>query len=158
MQITKVPIDSPLPCERAFVLSMVIRSFKGRRDVEVHLFRSGWAETDALICRGEGIFEPAASADKESHERACAFLMEAFTAEERDALIDYLSARYADKVSEITAAPLPFPIPTDISPLSTVPLGQDIGLIHLWKIPNYPLPFKVDGLFDLAVHKPMVQG
>ena len=39
MEIDVVPADFNLRVDRAWTVSMVIKSFKGRKDVNVHLFR-----------------------------------------------------------------------------------------------------------------------
>lgn len=42
MDIQIIQGGKDLPIDRAHALSMTIKSFKGRRDVEVHLFRHTW--------------------------------------------------------------------------------------------------------------------
>ncbi|GAU09680.1 hypothetical protein [Desulfoplanes formicivorans] len=160
MHIDTIEPNQALPVDRGYVLSMVIRTFKGRRDVEVHLYRSAWDEAEmdtydwghllgGTIQRKEG-----QSADPDSSKKV---LLEAFTREERDQIIDYLSQRYASRLTKITAAPLGFPIPQGLVPLSSFPEGKTIGTIKLDKIPNYSLPFPVRGLYDLSRHKPLVE-
>ena len=40
MQIKVAEPDRPTPVSRAHVISIVIKSFTGRKNVDVHLFRS----------------------------------------------------------------------------------------------------------------------
>ena len=161
MDITIIPLEAPAPVARIHVLSMVIRTFKGRRDVEVHLFRpepqdgdmdemeaAGW---DNLI---DDTQHPDIEGDMETTRRV---LLEAFTEKERDILLGYLRERYEGKVSAITACPMVLPLPLGLKPLSAFPVGKTIGVIRFDALPNYPLPFAVHGLYDLAQHEPLVQ-
>jgi len=160
MHVDTIEPNQTLPVERGYVLSMVIRTFKGRRDVEVHLYRAAWDEAEmndydwnnllgGTIERKDG--QPV---DPEGSRKV---LLEAFTREERDQIIDYLSSRYASRLTKITAAPLGFPIPQGLVPLSSFPEGKTIGTIKLDTIPRYPLPFPIRGLYDLSRHKPLVE-
>ena len=160
MQIEVTESNRPLPVARGYVLSMTIRSFKGRRDVEVHLYRSAWSkdEVDAYnwskILGGSIERKGAEPADPDGSKKV---LLEAFTLEERDLILKYLNETYASRLSKVTAMPLGFPIPRGLMPLSSFPEGKSIGIIKLDKIPTYPLPFKMRGLYDLSLHKPMVE-
>ncbi len=158
MQIDIIPPDKALPVERAYVLSMVIKTFKGRKDVEVHLFRpdldpdqaEGYA-WDELI---EDTHHPDVQADFAAARKV---LMEAFTEKERDLVIDYLKKRYVAKLESIASCAMNFPAPLGIPALSQMPEGKTIGFIRFEKIPNYTLPFPVHGLYDLAQHEPIVR-
>lgn len=150
--------EYPLPVDRAYVVSIVIKSFKGRKDVDVHLFRPDWDESEMenydwskLLGRP---LEPGMSMDPVGSRKT---LLECFTKEERDRVVDYLKTRYHDRVSSITSRCIDFPIPLGLKPLSEIPEGKDIGKIRFEKIPNYTLPFSVHGLFDLSQHKPIVE-
>jgi hypothetical protein len=157
MEMTVQSPESPLPVDRAYVVSVVIKSFKGRRDVEVHLFRTAWDEKELEMIDWDLVLDPAAAgAAPEDLERSRRFLMEAFTPAERDLLLEYLKSRYEDRLERLTAMPLEFPLPAGIIPLGEVPLGADVGIIRFERIPHYALPFPVHGLFDLGRHKPMV--
>ena len=84
-------------------------------------------------------------------------IMESFTEKERDAVVEYLRTRYQDKVSEIHACSLNFPVPLGLTALSELTEGKDIGFIHFDKIHNYSLPFPVRGFFDLSQHRPILE-
>jgi hypothetical protein len=158
MEVTLQSPESPPPVNRAHVVSIVIKSFKGRRDVEIHLFRTGWDENEFDTIDWDRVLEPRpGEADPIELEKSRRFLLEAFTVEERDLLVGYLTSRYEDRLERITSMPLEFPLPEGITPLGEVPLGQDIGIVRFEKIPHYTLPFDVHGLFDLGRHKPMVE-
>ena len=138
---------SPLPCERAYSLSMVIRSFKGRRDVDVHLFRSRWtpdeeANTDfaALVRSGSG---------------SRSVILESFTAAERDLIVNYLKEQYSTRLTAIASNPLSFPVPEGLAGFTEIQPGKDAGFIEFEKIPSYPLEFPLMGYYDLSLHPPL---
>lgn len=151
--------ETALPVERAYMVSMIIKSFKGRRDVEVHLFRPDFDpaeeeqyDWDKLL--GDPI-HPDLDVDIPKSKR---ILLESFTLEERDTVVEYLKVRYGSRLASISSGPLDLPIPLGIPPLSSIPGGKTIGFIHFEAVPNYTLPFTVHGFYDLAQHKPLVEG
>jgi hypothetical protein len=160
MHIDSIEPNQPLPVERGYVLSMVIRAFKGRRDVEVHLYRAIWDEAEMNDYEWDKLLggtierKDDQPIDPEGSKKV---LLEAFTREERDQVIDYLANRYASRLTKLTAAPLGFPIPQGLVPLSSFSEGKTIGTIKLDKIPNYTLPFPIRGLYDLSRHRPLVE-
>lgn len=159
MEIDVVPADFNLPVDRAWTVSIVIKSFKGRKDVAVHLFRPEWDPAEEEIYDWDVLTGDPVDPDLPVSYASCRrVLLESFTEEERDALVDYLKTRYKDKVSEIHACPLNFPIPLGLTALSELTEGKDIGFIHFDKIPNYTLPFAARGFFDLSQHKPIIEG
>ncbi|EHJ46684.1 hypothetical protein DFW101_0667 [Solidesulfovibrio carbinoliphilus subsp. oakridgensis] len=159
MEIDVVPADFIIPVDRAWTVSMVIKSFKGRKDVTVHLFRPEWDPADEEIYDWDVLTGDPVQPDLPVSYVSCRrIVMESFTEEERDALVDYLKTRYEDKVSEVHACALNFPIPLGLTALSELSEGKDIGFIHFDKIPNYTLPFPVRGYFDLSQHKPLIEG
>lgn len=159
MEIQIVPPDTELPVERAYVISMVIKSFKGRKDVVVHLYRPDVTldtddetyDWDKLL--GDPI-HPLADVDFDASKKV---LLESFTLDEIDLVVDYLQLRYMNRVSTVTACPLDLPVPLGLPPLSAVPEGKTIGFIRFDQIPNYTLPFVIHGYYDLAQHVPLVQ-
>jgi hypothetical protein len=157
MDVTIQNPEGPLPVDRAHVVSIVIKSFKGRRAVEVHLFRTRWDDHELGQIDWDSVLASGPDSELSAIDRTRRFLMEAFTPEERDMLIAYLSERYSERVERIASTPLSFPLPPGILPLEDAPLGQDVGLIRFESVPNYTLPFAVHGLFDLSRHKPMVE-
>jgi hypothetical protein len=159
MEIDIVPADFNLPVDRAWTVSIVIKSFKGRKDVTVHLFRPEWDPAEEEIYDWDVLTGDPVDPDLPvSYESCRRVLMESFTAEERDALVDYIKTRYKDKVSDIHACALNFPIPLGLTALSELTEGKDIGFINFDKIPNYTLPFPARGFFDLSQHRPMIEG
>lgn len=164
MEIHILSPAAPLPVQRAWVLSMSIRSFKGRRDVEVHLFRPAWSaeEEEALAAALEGpgqagiIGEPLAPGAGGDPSGSRRIILEAFTAGERDQIVDYLKTHYTSRLSGLTCAPLDFPVPLGLTPLSAMDEGKSIGLIRFERIPHFALPFPVRGLYDLGQHRPIV--
>lgn len=161
MEITVIPYEQSYEVERVYAVSMVINAFKGRKDVEVHMFRPELDDSEKAAMAGydwinvvEEHHHPDVEGDRETSSKV---IYEAFTEAERDQVVEYLKVRYQDRVSSITACPLTLPLPIGVKPLSTIPEGKTIGFIRFDKIPNYTLPFAVHGLYDLAQHDPMVQ-
>ncbi|WP_319584599.1 hypothetical protein [uncultured Pseudodesulfovibrio sp.] len=146
---------SPLPCERAYSLSMVIRSFKGRRDVEVHLFRSRWNRSEESESDFSGLVEAEESAPKTVLPVGRKVILEAFTSGERDLIVNYLKEQYSTRLTAITSNPLAFPVPAGLAGFTEVQPGKDAGFIEFEKIPSYPLDFPLKGYFDLSRHLPL---
>jgi hypothetical protein len=82
-------------------------------------------------------------------------LLESFTIEERDMIMDYMKKRYVSRLSAINSRPLDFPIPLGLIPLSEIPEDNDIGCVRFEEIHNYTLPFPVHGLYILSQHEPV---
>lgn len=162
--VVDIDIISPtgtLPTERAWNVSMVIKTFKGRKDVLVRLFRPSWMESETRHYDWATLLAPDAPDVVDTPERQESrrrVLLEAFTAAERDALMDYLTRRYQDKVSAIRACPVAFPLSRNACPACEVEEGKDTGCIHLEKLPDWSLPFPVRGAFDLSQHLPIIEG
>jgi len=151
IEITAATAAPPTPF--AYTLSMVIRSFKGRRDVEVHLFRGSW---DPAVERAQNwdaaITPPPVAKDDSSR----AMVMEAFTEAERDQLINYLKEQYSTRLTAIRSRPVAFPVPAGMAGLSQAQPDKDIGFIEFARIPSYPLEIPLRGLYDLSRHLPLV--
>ncbi|MBG0777530.1 MAG: hypothetical protein H0S85_13985 [Desulfovibrionaceae bacterium] len=156
MNIQIIPADTPLPTPRAWAISMVIKSFKGRKDVEVHLFRPDFDERERDAMDWSEIIEDSHHPDIRVEIPVTAqVVMEAFTAAERDQVVEYLKERYATKLERITVCPMTFPLPLGLTPLSSIPEGKTMGFIRFDQIPHYTLPFAVRGFYDLAQHEPI---
>ena len=156
MNINIISPDSPLPTDHAHSLSMTIKSFKGRKDVQVHLFRAQWdnAEEDGLdwsVLIGEPL-DPSRTDPVGSRK----IVMESFTLEERDRIINYLKEQYSTRLTTISSAPLSFPVPAGLKGLSQIEAGKDVGFIDFIKIPSYTLGIPMRGLYDLSQHPPIV--
>jgi hypothetical protein len=145
-------------CPRGHVATICIRAFKGRRDVLVHLFRPDWAPEEAGYDWSELVQEDPDTDPSARRGDSRAVLLESFTREEMDQIVEYLAIRYADRLTRISVNSLEFPLPAGLLPLSSMPEGKDIGRIRFEIVPRYPLPFTVHGLYDLSQHKPMDQG
>lgn len=157
MEININESQCSLPVQRGHVLSMTIKSFKGRRDVEVHLFRSQWdpAEIqgyDWPSLLGEPL-DPNSQADPDGSKHV---VLESFTREERDKILEYLKKHYASRLDRIDSQALEFPVPIGLTPLSSISEGKSVGFIRFEKIPHYDLELPLRGLYDLSRHKPIV--
>jgi hypothetical protein len=158
MEIVRQEAQSAHLCPRGHVATICIRAFKGRRDVLVHLFRPEWTSQDEEYCWSDLVQEDSGTAQTPGRGDSRAVLLESFTREEMEQIVDYLASRYADRLTRISVNSLDFPLPPGLLPLSSMPEGKDIGRIRFEIVPRYPLPFVVHGLYDLSQHKPMDQG
>ncbi|MFO7818072.1 MAG: hypothetical protein ACQES5_06010 [Thermodesulfobacteriota bacterium] len=159
MEINIIEPKTAPPIDRAYVISMTIKSFKGRKNVQVHLFRPDWDPVeekdlpwDKLL--GEPVHEKADADPKISRK----VIMEAFTREQRDEIIEYLQNRYSSRLKNIESAAFEFPLPTGLPPLSGLNAGEHNGIMELEIVPHYPLPYPVHGFFDLSAHQPIMNG
>jgi hypothetical protein len=151
-------IDGDTPINRGYAVSMTVKSFKGRRDVEVHLFRPEWSDSESETIDTKQLFGPPIMEDvKINPDKDKQIILESFTKGERDAVIKYLMEHYSSRLSRITSTPMEFPIPSGLPPLSGITEGKDIGLIKFEKVPHFDLPFALRGMYNLGVHKPLVE-
>lgn len=160
MKLCIVPATNE-PIDRIHGISITIRSFKGRRNVEAHLFRRGFPLRNAENFPWEQLISdeiPAELAEM-AHEidpnASKKMICEAFTAEERDTVIAYLQERHGDSIVAINASPLPLPIPQGVAVLSEIPESRTMGFIRFNNVCNYPLPFVVHAFYDLSQHNPL---
>jgi hypothetical protein len=161
MEHVIIPAPPDAPLDRIYIITLTMHTFKGRRNVEAHLFRADpdLAEVDNLRDKGL-VGKPCAETDKDqlprnAEEDALQVVLEAFTAEEGNLLLDYLKERYADLISRVTVCPLELPVPLGVVPLSAIPEGKTMGFIRLDVVRDYPLPFAVRAFYDLDAHEPL---
>jgi len=156
MELDIVEALEPLPVDRAWSISIVIKSFKGRKDVEVHLFRPEWDAMEEDLYDWDEILgdpiHPDMDADMTSGRT---LVLESFTPEERDLVVAYFTQRYAGKLAALHSCPIDFPIPLGIPALCDMTEGKGAGFVRFDKTPNYPLPFALRGFFDLSRHAPL---
>ena len=145
--------EKPL-LDRGYVISIVIKNFKQRKDVEVHLFRPKWdPEEYSLYDWPDLIGNPLPGAKEIDPISARKVLLETFNEKEKDIIVDYLKKRYNTRLKEIRISILRLPIPLGLVGLSEIEPQGDIGIIEFEKIPNYPLDFPFHGLYNLARHE-----
>ena len=150
--------NGEIPIVRGYAVSMIVRSFKGRRDVEVHLFRPEWSPSEEEEISWGNLFGPPAMLDAVlDAEKDRKIVMESFTLDERDQVINYLKEHYSSRLDSINSNPLEFPIPSGLPPLCSMSEGKDIGLIKFEKVPHFKLPFALRGLYNLSAHRPLVE-
>jgi len=152
MDITIIESDTQPLAPFAHSLSMTIRSFKGRRDVEVHLFRSAWDQDQEEALDWTTIINEGTLDDSSK-----SLVMESFTTEERDRIVNYLKEQYSTRLTAIKSTPISFPVPSGLSGLSQITPGKTVGLIEFHKIPSYSLDLPIMGLYDLSQHKPIAE-
>lgn len=153
MEIKIATPTSPPPIERACVLSMIIRSFKGRSDVQVHLFRPEWDRAEEQDHDWNALIQSGSEADMEASRKV---VMEAFTKDECDQIITYLKEHYSSRLTAILASTVEFPVPAGLPALCECNEGKSVGFIRFEKIPHFALPFALRGLYDLSCHEPIV--
>jgi hypothetical protein len=156
MEITRQESKTAHLCPRGHVATICIRVFKGRKDVLVHLFRPQWDPEEGGYAWSE-LVQPG-QGQETARGNSREVVLESFTREEMDQIVEYLAKRYGDRLTRISTNSLEFPLPVGLLPLRSMPEGKDIGRIRFEIVPSYPLPFTVHGLYDLSQHKPMNQG
>lgn len=154
MEILRQEPRTTLPCPRGFTANMTIRSFKGRKDVLVHLFRPQKDAHDGDDYDWAQLIDN--TQDMGSHRfDTREVILESFTRDELEQIVDYLESRYADRLVSICTNALRYPLPEGLVPLKSMPEGKDMGRIYFEIVPMYPLPFVVHGFYDLSQHKPL---
>ncbi len=136
-----------------YSISMVIKSFKGRRDVEVHLFRSTWDTIDASDLDWDTLI----SGQQGENDSSRNVILETFSSEERDTIINYLKEQYSTRITAIRSTPIELPVPSGMTGLSQIAPNKSIGIIEFEKIPSYSLGLPMKGLYDLDRHPPIVE-
>lgn len=157
MEILIIPAGNELPIDRALALSMTIKSFKGRRDVEVHLFRHSWDPEEEEAIDWDTLLAAQGMSEAEEAAGSRRVVLEALTQEERDHVVDYLKEHYANRLESITSTPIPFPVPIGLMALSDMSEGKTIGFIHFERIPHFDLGIPLRGFYDLGQHPPIVE-
>lgn len=144
--------------ERIYLIQATLKTFKGRRDVMVHLFRHDTDPAELESLRGQGLVSEAdgSTPSGASEEDALYSLLEAFTAEEGNELLEYLKARYSDHITRVVVCPVELPVPLGMVPLSGIPEGKSMGFLRFDRAPEYSLSFGVHGFYDLDAHEPLV--
>lgn len=150
MDITVIEPDTKPPAPYCHSVSMTIRSFKGRKDVDVHLYRCEWDAAEEAPLDWTTIIEGGSAEDSSK-----TVVMESFTTEERDRIVNYLKEQYSTRLTAIKSIPLAFPIPAGLPGLSQLTAGKTIGIIEFQKIPSYPLELPIKGYYDLSQHPPI---
>jgi len=157
VDIQIIPAGSDLPIDRAFALSMTIKSFKGRRDVEVHLFRHAWDPEEEEAIDWDRLLAAQGMSEAEEAAGSRRVILESLTLEERDSILDYLQEHYATRLAAVTSAPIPFPVPIGLLALSDMSEGKTVGFIHFERIPHFDLGIALRGFYDLSQHPPIVE-
>ncbi|MDR0238618.1 MAG: hypothetical protein LBI88_00120 [Deltaproteobacteria bacterium] len=162
MEHVIIPAPPNAPLDRIYIITLTMHTFKGRRNVEAHLFRSAPDPAELQSLRDKSLIgkpcaEPIDSQMPHGTEDdALQTVLEAFTAEEGNLILDYLKERYADQILRVTVCPLELPVPLGVVPLSAIPEGKTMGFIRFDAVRDYPLPFVVRGFYDLDAHEPLV--
>ncbi len=140
--------------DRVYLIQATLKSFKGRRDVAVYLFRTDTNEEELSQLQGLDLVDTAKADTPEgaTPEDALRSVLEAFTAEEGNEVLDYLKARYEEQISEVVVSPIEIPVPLGMVPFSAIPEGKTMGFIRFDAVADYNLPFVVHGFYDLDAH------
>ncbi len=158
MAVKIIQTDQKLTLDRGYVISIVISNFKQHKDVEVHLFRAKWdPEEYAAYDWPDIIGNPIPQAKEIDPISARKVLLETFSEQEKDQIIQYLKERYKILLKEIRVSVLQLPIPLGLIGLSEIEPQGDIGIIEFEKVPNYPLDFPVHGIYNLKMHPEIME-
>lgn len=157
MEIEIIAPTSPLPIDRAYALSMTIKSFKGRRDVDVHLFRHAWDPEEEEAIDWDKLLAAPGMSEAPEAAGSRRVVLEALTKDERDRVVAYLKEHYANRLSAVISGPIPFPVPVGLMALSDLSEGKSIGFIHFERIPHFNLGVPLRGFYDLSQHPPIVE-
>ena len=155
-----VPTQYDLPLDRFYIVAVTLNTFKGRRHVDVQVFRPNGSDEEMEALRGLGLVAPPDPSippevlQGATEEAALRCVLESFTAEESHALVEYLEKRYADQIEKITVCPLDLPVPFGVAPLAGIGEGKTTGFIRFDAVRDYPLSFPAQGFYDLASQKP----
>ncbi|MGM0425099.1 MAG: hypothetical protein ACQEQX_09290, partial [Thermodesulfobacteriota bacterium] len=121
MQIYDDTEQNPSEIDRGYVISMVINSFKGCKYVQVHLFRPSWDAQEEEIYDWERLLgNPVREDQPVDPTGSRQVIMETFTRQEKQEILQYLTRHYQNKLESVTARALQFPVPMGLHPLSAV--------------------------------------
>jgi hypothetical protein len=157
VEIEIIAPTSPLPIDRAYALSMTIKSFKGRREVDVHLFRHAWDPEEEEAIDWDKLLAAPGMSEAPEAAGSRRVVLEALTKDERDRVVAYLKEHYANRLSAVISGPIPFPVPIGLMALSDLSEGKSIGFIHFERIPHFNLGVPLRGFYDLSQHPPIVE-
>lgn len=149
-------ISANNPIKRIYIAAATLNEFRGHKNVEVQLFRTGGDQEEAgELLKLDLVGPPSPEMPAEllggaTREAAIACLQEAFTQEEIDDLVRYLKERYDGQFSNLTICPVNLPIPLGVGPLALIPESETSGFINFDLAPGYELPFTFKGYYDLA--------
>ncbi len=139
--------------DRGYVIFMVISSFKGYKDIQVHLFRPTWDVQEEDIYDWQRLLGSPIRLDQAVDPLGSRqVIMESFTRQEKQELLKYLIQHYESRLESITVKTLQFPVPVGLTPLCAVQEQGKLGKIRFDRLPNYNLDFLVHGLYDLSRH------
>lgn len=143
------------PLERIYIAACELAQFRGGKNVEVQLFRTG-ATPAELAALGDKDWVGAPPADMPAEllqgatrEAALQCLLEAFTEKEIEELCEYLQKRYGNQITRLTICPMNLPVPLGVGPLGQIPETESSGFIKFDEAPGYNLNFGFRGYFDL---------
>lgn len=161
MEKILVPTQFDLPLDRIYIVAATLKTFKGRRHVDVQIFRPGAGDDEVEAIRNLGLVAPADPSippevlQGATEDAALRCILEAFTAEESRALLAYLEERYAEHIEKITICPMDIPVPLGVAPLADIGESNTTGFIRFDAVRDYSLPFAAHGYYDLSAHEPL---
>lgn len=140
--------------ERIFMGAATLKSLRGSPGVEIQLFRYGHGENidtlkDKSLVAPPDPAIPAEVLSGASEAAALEFILEAFTSEEAEAIAHYLAERYNDQIENVIFCPMDVPVPLGVGPLAKIPETAGSGFIKFDLAPDFPLPFKFRGYFEI---------
>lgn len=146
--------DENLP--RRYIAVATLNNFRGKKNVEAHIFRTGATDEEMESIRGRELVSPpdpsvpAEVLKGATEDMALACLLEAFTREEALKLASYLENRYKTQISRLEICPMTLPAPFGIGPLSMIPEGETSGFINFDKASDFNLGFSFKAYYELS--------
>ena len=140
---------------RQYVAVCVLKNFKGRQNVEAHLFRGSWAPKELEELRRQDLVAENPALPDElrataSRDAVLECVLETFTREEAEKLREYLADRYSDQIARLDIGPMELPAPLGLTPLGKIPTGSASGFIEFSRARNYPLDFELRAYYELG--------
>lgn len=166
MEYCIIPAPAFITLPRIYAMEITLRCFKCRRYVTARLFRlmsAAESAAELALLRDLSLLAPAdaetprSARSRQGKENALRGFLEAFTAEEGNRILRYLSARYARHIHCVRVSPLAIPRPLGIPLLATQPENSHAGFIRFDNAPGYPLPFAFRACYDLNLHGALLE-
>jgi hypothetical protein len=132
-----------------FSIHTIVNEYSGHRDVKFTWFRSEDLEVP-LVPYAQAVRDY----DPYDNQRAYAegAVNELFSRDEAEALKAWLDQHHGDE-GPTSIKKRDLPLNNNVMGVSGMPIGGGPDRYTLWREPNYTLPFKAEGFFDLRDHE-----
>lgn len=130
--------------DKLFRVTTVVKEYDGRKDVAFHWFYDGKRTPPRPYAELVKNYDP--TDRNASYSEDC--IDEMFTEDEANQLVAYLNRTHGDDGPHIIEEEK-LPIANNMMGLGAIAVGGGDDFYMLYNAPEYPLPFKVLGYFDL---------